>query len=59
MSYKLPDELFLQVHKSFIFSVPKIKSVSGNRVFIGDNELPIGELYKLGLKQRVDSSGTQ
>ena len=55
MLNKLPEELFIRVHKSFIISLSKIDSISGNRIFINKLEIPIGEIYKLGLKQKIES----
>jgi DNA-binding LytR/AlgR family response regulator len=53
MEKKLPESLFMRVHKSFIISLSKIQSISGNRVYINQQEIPIGEMYKLALKQRI------
>jgi DNA-binding LytR/AlgR family response regulator len=53
---KLPENLFMRVHKSFIISLSKIQSISGNRVYINQQEIPIGEMYKLALKQRVQGT---
>lgn len=53
MTHKLPEEQFVRIHKSFIISLSKIASISGNRVFIKDMEIPIGEIYKIALKQRL------
>ena len=53
MEKKLSKELFLRVHKSFIISLSKIESVSGNRVFINKQEIPVGEMYKMVLKQKI------
>jgi len=57
MEGKLPENMFLRVHKSFIISIPKIESVSGNRIFINKKEIPVGEMYKLALKQKISESG--
>ena len=45
----LPAGIFLQTHRSFIINKDKIKLIEGNRIFIGQNEIPIGESYKQGL----------
>jgi DNA-binding LytR/AlgR family response regulator len=42
----LNSDNFLQVHKSFAVAVPQIKSVEGNRIFLGGHEVPIGKMYK-------------
>ena len=51
---KLPDDLFLRVHKSYIVALSKISSISGNRVYIDRMEIPIGEMYKMVLKQKIE-----
>ncbi|MEH0157270.1 LytTR family DNA-binding domain-containing protein [Limibacter armeniacum] len=42
----LPEATFLRVHKSFIVSIPKINVIEGNRIMIGETEIPIGQTYK-------------
>ena len=54
MEHKLPKDLFLRVHKSFIVSLPKIGSISGNRIYINEKELPIGEMYKIALREKTN-----
>jgi DNA-binding LytR/AlgR family response regulator len=51
MIESLPESGFLQVHKSFAIATTHIKSVEGNRIFIGDNIVPIGKLYKTNIIQ--------
>jgi len=43
---KLPDELFLRIHRSFIVAINYIKSFTATTIAIGDKELPIGRFYK-------------
>jgi DNA-binding LytR/AlgR family response regulator len=52
MQEKLSSTIFIRIHKSYIISIPKIDSMSGNRVYIHDKEIPIGEIYKQALKQK-------
>jgi DNA-binding LytR/AlgR family response regulator len=42
----LPASLFIRIHKSFIVNVRKITTIRKNVLFVGDQELPIGEQYK-------------
>lgn len=42
----LPKTLFLRVHRSFIINKSRITHIEGNRVFINNNEIPIGSNYK-------------
>lgn len=43
---KLPADQFVRVHKSYIVSIPKINSVTKNRIVIGEKWIPVGENYK-------------
>jgi DNA-binding LytR/AlgR family response regulator len=42
----LSEALFIRVHRSFIVSKAKIKSITGELIEIGDMEIPVGKLYK-------------
>jgi DNA-binding LytR/AlgR family response regulator len=52
----LPSEYMLRVHRSYLINKNKIASIEGNRLFIGQQEIPIGSRYRntlfkmLGLK---------
>ena len=39
---KLPEQNFIQVHKSVVVNTDKIKSIEGNMLHIGDTKLTIG-----------------
>ncbi|MCL6293828.1 LytR/AlgR family response regulator transcription factor [Jejuia spongiicola] len=43
---KLPENQFIQVHKSFIINRKFIDKISGNTLFIKENKIPIGRTYK-------------
>jgi DNA-binding LytR/AlgR family response regulator len=45
----LPASLFLRTHRSFLINKAKIGHIEGNRVFIGNTEIPIGSNYKESL----------
>lgn len=53
----LPQERFLQIHKSFIIQTSKIDRVdiSNNKVFIAQNKLPLGRKYKKDLLAKLDN----
>ena len=53
LEQNLPSKLFKRVHRSFIVSLDKIKSVVGNSVEIDDRHIPIGKLYRDGLFKLV------
>ena len=42
----LGDQYFMRVHKSFLVALDKIKLIEGNRIFINDHQIPIGQTYK-------------
>lgn len=54
----LPPDLALRVHRSYLVNKNKISSIEGNRLFIGQQEIPIGSNYRntlfktLGLKMQ-------
>lgn len=43
---QLPKTKFLRLHRSFIINKAKINHIEGNRVFIGERQLPIGANYR-------------
>lgn len=47
----LPDTEFIQVHKSFAIAIKHIKSVQGNRIFLGEHIVPIGKVYKMKVNE--------
>jgi len=49
MVESLPKNLFLQVHKSFAIATVHIKKIEGNRIYIGDDIIPIGKIYKANI----------
>ena len=46
MEERLPKKNFFRVHRSYIISFDKIKSVQKSNIKIGEKEIPIGDLYK-------------
>jgi len=43
---KLPENLFVRTHKSFIIAVQKIEQIEGNMISIAGREIPIGGFFK-------------
>lgn len=43
---QLPKSMFVRVSKSYIINVKKIDSVDNNTVYMGKNEIPIGNIYR-------------
>jgi DNA-binding LytR/AlgR family response regulator len=47
-----PDK-FIQIHKSYLVNISKISKVSGNRIFLkNQQDLPIGRVYKETFSER-------
>ena len=52
----LPADKFLKVHKSYIVSISKIESLSGDDIIIKDASLPIGRTLKEGVINKLVAS---
>lgn len=50
---KLPSANFLQVHKSFVVNLGHIDKVSGNRLYINGEQVPIGRKYREALLEKL------
>ena len=50
---KLPEELFIRVHRSYIVSLKYINSVQRNRILIDGVRIPIGQNYKDEFLKRI------
>ena len=55
MMDKLDPKLFVRVHRSYIISIAKIDAIERNRIVIGENWIPIGNYYKEGFKEILES----
>lgn len=42
----LPEDTFIRVHRSFIINRHAFSHIEGNRVFVGQHAIPVGESYK-------------
>ena len=54
---QLPASKFIRVHKSYIVSIAAITSVRKNSVFIGTEEIPVGDNYKDALNVLINKAG--
>ncbi len=52
---KLPDERFMQIHRSFIINLDKIDSFTTNSIEIKKQELPIGRMYRAALLAQLNN----
>lgn len=49
----LPSDRFIRIHKSYIIPIHKVTALEGNMVHIGNEKLPIGNLYKEEVLKRI------
>lgn len=49
----LDADKFIRVHRSYIVSIDKIESLRKKRIFIGECEIPLGELYMDDFQKKV------
>lgn len=53
MEEKLSDYGFLRVHRSYIINIQKVKSIQGNLIQIGKDNIPIGNSYRQVVLSRI------
>ena len=51
----LPKKQFPRIHKSYIVSLQHIDAIDGNQVEIANKKLPIGQSYRQGFMQLIQS----
>ena len=54
---KLPEQQFIQIHKSFVINKNHVDKISGNEVYIHDKRIPIGRIFKAKLFEVLDIHG--
>ena len=53
---KLPINLFIRVHRSYIVSLLHIDTISKNEIFVGKHIVPIGQIFKANFFSIVESN---
>lgn len=51
---KLPENQFIQIHKSFVINKDHVDKITGNEVYIHDKRIPIGRTFKARLFEVLD-----
>ena len=51
---KLPDSLFLKIHRSFIINIKKIIDIEDNSVLIQKDVIPVSRSKRPELMKRLD-----
>jgi len=52
---KLPKELFLRVHRSFIININQIEEIASNHILVGEKFVPFNKLNRPALMNRIFS----
>jgi len=50
---KLPSDRFMRIHRSFIVSLEKIKTIERDRILFGKERIPISKAYKEGFDDYI------
>jgi len=50
---KLPEDQFVQVHKSFIVNIKYVDKIAGNEIYVQSHRIPIGRTYKQQLLRHL------
>lgn len=53
----LPNQDFIQIHKSYIVSIKHIHRIENDAVWIGENQLPVGNTYRKKFFERINQKG--
>jgi two-component system LytT family response regulator len=59
MEKMLPAMEFMRIHRSYIVSVPHIRSVYGNTIELEKESLPVGLSYKEAVMDLVSRQGAR
>ena len=51
---KLPDDIFLKVHRSFIINLSKIVDIEDNSVLINQDVIPVSRSNRKELMERLN-----
>ncbi len=54
LEMQVPTHDFVKVHQSFLVSLSKIKAIDGNRVIVGNKEVPVSRNFRDRLMQVVE-----
>ena len=54
IEHRLPSELFVRVHKSYIISIDRIDEIKYNHIFINEKKIPIGMRFKDAFNEKIN-----
>ena len=52
---QLPKNDFARVHKSYVVNLGKVSAVGTDEVLLKKIKIPLGEVYKAGIRKHFDS----
>jgi DNA-binding LytR/AlgR family response regulator len=53
---KLPEKMFMRVHRSFIVNLEKIDTIERSRIVFGKDYIPVGDQYKDKFQEFLDKN---
>jgi DNA-binding LytR/AlgR family response regulator len=53
---RLPDDMFMRVHRSFIVNLEKVKVIDRNRIVFGEVRVPVTDQYKENFQKFLDGN---
>ncbi len=56
LEQKLPSDMFMRVHRSFIVNLKKIEVIERSRIVFGSKYIPVSELYKVKFQEYLNKN---
>ena len=56
LEFRLPEDRFMRVHRSFIVSLEKVKVIDRNRIVFGEVRIPVTDQYKDNFQKFLDGN---
>ena len=56
LEYKLPENKFMRVHRSFIVNLEKISTIERSRIVFGKEYIPVSDQYKDKFQEYLDKN---
>lgn len=57
LSETLPEDDFIQIHKSYIVSIKHIDKIENDAVWVQDSQLPLGNTYRKNFFEKINQKG--
>ena len=53
----LPDNQFMQIHRSYIVALRHIDKIEDHQVYMGKKRIPVGATFRNAFYERIDQLG--